>query len=951
MKPLSFRRRQFFTLIALAVFPLTLALGFALPYARNEIIQRTITQLQTVADLKTVQVQQWLDQGREVARMVSNLREFQDDLFSLIASADPGVRTQAQTDIQHTLYTLTDVYLYIRSISLLHPTGGQIMLSTDPTLIGRERRREPDFYVGQRFLYISSVTYSIGREGPVLNVSAPVQSTTGELLAVVTVEMDLSDLQAALASRAGLGETGRSYLVDSYGFYVTLPPQVAGGPLHAIAKSEGVSRTLKGKNGSDIYQDPNGIRVLGVYRWLTEGNLGLLVEIEVSEVAAHIDRVLLFAILTALVLIVISGVIAGYLGNRLITPLTQIAAAAAALRSGDLNRRAPTLNTQDEISQLAQTFNQMADSLQNSHRGLEHLIAQRTAELNREKERAQVTLHSIGDAVITTDAKGMVEYMNPTAEQLTGWTLIQAQGQPLEYVFNIINEKTRLIAANPVVRCLKTNDSIDLTDNIVLLSRSGQEYAIQESAAPIQSPHGELLGVVLVFRDVSAARQMTHQLSYQASHDILTGLVNRLEFEHRANNALTSAKQQNSHHALCFLDLDQFKIVNDTAGHRAGDELLKQVAGLLLNSVRQRDTLARLGGDEFGLLLENCPISKAIEIAETLVATIQDFRFIWEERTFRIGVSIGLTPIAAQIDNTAQLMSQADVACYTAKDLGRNRVHVYQNESGEPARRHSEILRAAELSDALNDNRFQLYYQPIVGLGATDKEIRHYEFLLRLVDSNGETVMPGNFIPAAERYGFMTSIDRWVIRTVFEQYYDLFALHPEVIVAINLSGNSLSDETLLDFVREEFYNSGAPPERICFEITETAAINNLAQATQFIAAMKEKGCRFALDDFGSGLSSFNYLKHLPVDYLKIDGGFIQNLVEDPIDLAMVETINQVGHILGIYTIAEFANSPAIVERLREIGVDYAQGYALGMPRPLTEFRKSNIVQLAQQHRA
>ncbi len=554
------------------------------------------------------------------------------------------------------------------------------------------------------------------------------------------------------------------------------------------------------------------------------------------------------------------------------------------------------------------------------------------------KERAQVTLHSIGDAVITTDGQAVVDYLNPVAEALIGWTTAEAQGRPLSEVFHIVNEHTRQPAPDPVVRCLQEGKIVGLANHSVLLGRHGQEYQIDDSAAPIRGRNGQVLGAVLVFHDVTETRQLTRQLEYDASHDALTGLVNRSEFERRLQRALTSAQQYGAHHALCYLDLDQFKVVNDTAGHAAGDELLRQINTLLSGMFRERDTLARIGGDEFGLLLDNCPLDRAQIIAQTVVSTIRDHRFHWEDRSYQIGVSIGLVPITAEKQNTAQLLTQADVACYTAKELGRNRVHSYhQREDSETAQRHGEILGAAGLRDSLEQGRFRLHYQSIVSLATPNPRPVRYEVLLRVAykgsaEATSELVLPAAFIPAAERYGLMGAIDRWVIQAAFRAYANGIG-RTGARIAINLSGNSLSDETLLAFIEAQFAEHAFPPERVCFEITETAAIQNLRRAVELITTLKRHGSQLALDDFGSGLSSFHYLKTLPVDYLKIDGSFVKDMIENASDCALVAAINQMGHALGIQTVAEYAHSQAIVERLRELGVDYAQGFFFGHPAP------------------
>ncbi len=551
--------------------------------------------------------------------------------------------------------------------------------------------------------------------------------------------------------------------------------------------------------------------------------------------------------------------------------------------------------------------------------------------LFQEKERAEVTLHSIADAVITTNAAGRVEYLNPVAEALTEWSTEMARGQPLEAVFRVVDEQTQVAVANPLEDCLKERQGTALVDGRLLISRSGNEYAIEDSAAPIRTREGEIIGAVLVFHDVTQTRRAKHQLVHEATHDALTGLVNRAEFERRLEHALSSARAHGSHHSLCYLDLDNFKAVNDTVGHGAGDVLLKEVTGLMMSKVRGRDTLARLGGDEFSLLMENCPLDNALRIAEGLVSAIKDFRFEWEENSFSIGVSVGLVPITAESPSTEHLLTQADLACYTAKDLGRGRVHVYHPRRGERLRKQWEFSRIAHLRQALQSDRLRLYQQPIVALTSAGVGPVLRELLLRLLDAEDHLLLPKAFMPIAERYGLMTSIDRWVIQNAFRYWGEQLAAFPKLGITINLSASSLSDESMPAFVRKQLSESSLLSSQVCFEITEASVIHNLRRAVEFISDLKDAGCTFALDQFGNGPSSFHHLKRLPVDYLKIRGRLVRDMATDVVNRSIVGAINDVGHALGMQTIAESVETDEVLRELRKIGVDYAQGVALGAP--------------------
>lgn len=434
-------------------------------------------------------------------------------------------------------------------------------------------------------------------------------------------------------------------------------------------------------------------------------------------------------------------------------------------------------------------------------------------------------------------------------------------------------------------------------------------------------------------------RQSEERLIFHATHDTLTELVNRREFERRALRLLESVKQDKREHALCFMDLDQFKVVNDSCGHAAGDEMLRQITTVLQKVVRKRDTLARMGGDEFSVLMEHCSLEQAQRLAVELHQVIQDYVFVWEEQSFRVGVSIGLVAITEAVPNLAELLKEADAACYMAKDSGRNRIHVYHPEDAEIAQRHGEMQWVSKLNQALAEDRFCLYAQTIVPLNNSKQ--KHYELLIRMIDENQQIVPPGAFLPAAERYNVASKIDLWVIEQAFRLLSDNPAFVEQVsFISINLSGQSLADQNILNFIKGQLAATSIDGNKICFEITETAAISNLAMATKLISELKQEGCRFALDDFGSGLSSFGYLKSLSVDYLKIDGMFVKDIVDDPIDHAMVKSINEIGQVMGMRTIAEFVENDEIKGMLREIGVNYAQGYGVGKPMPFSDLLES-----------
>jgi len=567
--------------------------------------------------------------------------------------------------------------------------------------------------------------------------------------------------------------------------------------------------------------------------------------------------------------------------------------------------------------------------------GVEYDITERKdyeEALFREKESAQITLQSIGDGVVTTDAEGHVEYLNPVAQELTGWGAEDAIGRPLDDIFRGFDEETCEPLENPLSIAIDRNRALKSVRPTLLIRRDGNELYIESTASPIRNDKGDVSGGVLVFHDVSESRELNRRLSYHASHDILTGLVNRREFEVRIDRALKSARARETSYALLYLDLDRFKIINDTCGHQAGDTLLGQLGALLKARIRWRDCLSRLGGDEFAVLLESCSLEEAVRSAEELVTAIDEFKFKWEDRSFKLTASIGVVPITAESVDVGSIMTAADSACQAAKEGGRNRIHCFEENDIDLMRRRREIQWAARINNALEDGRFELFRQTIMPLQESEQG-EHYELLLRMRDEAGSLVSPDLFITAAERYGIMPQVDRWVVENAFRWLVSEADERERLsMCSINLSGQSLTDDKFLPFVIEQFHRSGLEASLICFEITETSAIASYAQASRFINALKELGCMFALDDFGTGLASFGYLKHFPVDFLKIDGSFVKEILHDPIDREMVRSINEIGHLTHKKTIAEFAENEEIITMLRGMGVDYAQGYGVSEPK-------------------
>jgi len=549
-------------------------------------------------------------------------------------------------------------------------------------------------------------------------------------------------------------------------------------------------------------------------------------------------------------------------------------------------------------------------------------------------ERLRLTLAAIGDGVIATDTGSRVTYLNPAAERLLGWSLDEAEGMSLADVFHLVHEETGAPAEIPVPRCLRENRVVRLADHSVLVARDGSEIGIEDSTAPIRDPDGNVVGAVLVFRDVTEQRRLAGEISYLASHDPLTGLLNRTLFEKRLQTAVESAQHIWAEHVLCYLDLDQFKLINDVCGHAAGDLLLQRVAGVLMRCVRSRDAVARVGGDEFALLLEHCELDQAKRVAQKICDRVEHMHFIHGDRNFGISASIGLVPITRRWATMDAALQAADIACYAAKEAGRNRIHVYADYDRRTQDQRSLVDWGTRIEQAIRQDQFLLYGQRIHSLQG-DGSKPHCEVLLRLQGQGGTVISPGAFLPAAERFNIAARIDQWTLRNVLGLLKKENHRWNHIDrIAINLSGQSLSDPNFQQNAVQLLLASGIDLNKLCFEITETAAISRMEDAAAFIRDLRSHGVGFALDDFGNGFSSFGYLKSLPIDYLKIDGRFVQNILSDPIDHTTIKCFAEVARVAGKQVIAECVENAAVGTALMELGIDYAQGYWKHRPEPL-----------------
>lgn len=558
------------------------------------------------------------------------------------------------------------------------------------------------------------------------------------------------------------------------------------------------------------------------------------------------------------------------------------------------------------------------------------------ATLLRGRAQAQVTLESLSEGVITTDTRGHIDYMNAAAEKLAGANREQAIGKAFSEVVKLIDEGDKRDLGDPVSRVLSMGKRVSMGRRALLLPIDGSgEISIDATASPITKPDGEVSGVAIILRDVGELRGLAREMSYQASHDALTGLVNRREFERQVNIAVDAAKTEGTHHVLCYMDLDRFKAVNDTCGHIAGDNMLREVAGLLREEVRDSDVVGRIGGDEFAMLLVGCPLDKARQIAEDVCSSVRNYRFTWQDRIFEIGISIGLVEINQPVTSLEEVLSAADSACYVAKQEGRGRVHIYSARDAQTAMQRGDVHWLRKLQTAIRDSRFELFVQPIISVAGRIPRGPAVEVLLRMRDEDNVLVAPGEFLRTAERYHLIGTLDRWVVQTTLAAIAGgTIRLPDERSVTINISGQTMAEDEFLDFVVEALDHSHVDPGKICFEVTEPAVLRNAEHARRFIGVLHGMGCSFALDDFGSDVGSLASLKGLQLDFLKLDGVYTRNLANDSISQEVVSSVTRLARAVGFKVIAEQVEDQSSFDGLRDLGVNFIQGNFVEAPRAL-----------------
>jgi diguanylate cyclase (GGDEF)-like protein/PAS domain S-box-containing protein len=949
----------FWSLVGLGLLPLAVHLAFHAPGVFALLDSAAVSASREHASAQAHQVAQHLERRAETARIIAALPGPQEILGAALPQGTPGLSAQEVAPrftgaMQRWLGASEDV-----AEILLIDRHGQEQLrlvregdlrgfapaaaGSQPSGVPVDRLDTGDGAGAPAQVLAEDAAPGQPVRAPRMFVSAPLRDARGQALGTVVLalrpEAFLPDPQA-----------GRWVLAD--GRYLLRPGQRSARqdfPTLAGQLGEAQPFTLVATRGPDHAWTPV------VLAGAREPALWAVMPIDRAAVRDWMGSLGLTSALTTIALLAGVLVVALVLARRVDHVKGQILEGMGRLVRGDTSVRFDW-GGPAEVRELGQGLSSVA---RRYGLALEERRAAEAALLD-EQERARITLASIADAVLSTDRDGRVEFANDQALGLLGAERRELLGRPVGEVVRLVDLRGQAVALAPRDPPGVDHPSAGDPGGVGVLRLGERSVPVECSAAPIRDRAGERVGWVVVLRDVSQREQLERQLSHQASHDSLTGLANRRAFDQHLAHALDSARSRGAQHALLYIDLDQFKVVNDTCGHLAGDELLKQLARVMQAHVRAGDVLARLGGDEFGVLLRDCPAEKALVIAETLLGLVREHRFRWQGGLFTVGASIGVAPIQGTGQTAAEVLAAADMACHGAKDQGRGRVQVWRESDRELEKRRTEMQWVGHVKRALEEDRFVLYCQHVVPLGDPGTAPSRFEILVRMVDDQGGLIPPGAFIPAAERYNEMPALDRWVVARVFEwmrAWLPGLATEATPVFNINLSGNSLCEPGFLEFVAGQARGLGALCRSVCFEVTETAAIAHLAAATDFIDRLRVLGFQFALDDFGSGLSSFGYLKHLKVDSLKIDGIFIRDLHRDPVDLALVRAMNEVGHAMGITTVAEYVESEEVLALLRAVGVDYGQGYALAKPMPLSDLesgalaRATPVAPLAAGHSA
>ena len=776
------------------------------------------------------------------------------------------------------------------------------------------------------------------RAQPIVLLTFPLYDEYGVLQAIMTgsFRLDQDNLLHELIKET-IGKTGYFVLVTREGTIVVHPDGRLAtqniavlGPAH-----ETIAHGLTNPIGSVVGVDRAGLRSQFSFYAVPIADWVLVGIQPHAEALAWLEQLSSSMLIAGGVLALLLIPLMWFGVSRLLRPLDELRARMRAIKEGEpLDARLSTRNWSAELGQIAGEF---ADMVQ----------ARRTAEqaLTREKERAEVTLRSIGDAVITTDRTGAVTSMNPLAERLTGWRQEEARGRPFAEVFAAEQEDTGRPAEDVAARAMRENAVITVPYNTVLRAKSGQMVPLNDSAAPIQNAAGEPDGAVVVFRDVAIERATVQELNWRASHDAMTGLANRAAYE-AALEHLFNSHQDGEQHAVLMMDLDQFKIVNDTSGHAAGDELLRRIAQLFADRARKADMVARLGGDEFAIIMYHCPGENALRLAEELRRDVIGMRFVWEEQTYRVGVSIGIVAVDRSYGSAQDVQKAVDMACYMAKRDNRH-ICVHSRDDRQIESIRSEMHAVSRIHTAIEENRLRLYAQPILPIGDRAAGKHHFEVLVRMVDENNNLIPPGAFLPAAERYGLMDQLDRWVVAhaaAACAQRFGPDSWHLLDTMAINLSPLTLRDESIGEFIIEHLQTYGVPLNCVCIEVTENAAVENLDMVRKLMNRLRARGLRFALDDFGVGMTSLAQLRDLPVDILKIDGSFVSNIGKDRVNGSMVYAIQNIARLLSMKTVAECVESEEELAHVTALGVDYAQGYLLAKPRPIEAMLNDAVLQ-------